>query len=77
MTACNDTDREMMTIATPHMKDSPSCKSSSSSVSQEIPHVSVGPKDSLLCSQETATCSFPDPDESSLNLQILYLLSSF
>ena len=33
----------MMTIATPHMKDSPSCEPSSSLVSQEIPHISVGP----------------------------------
>jgi hypothetical protein len=67
----------MMTIAAPHMKDSLSCESSSSSVSQEIPQISVGPKGSLLCSQETATGSYPAPDESSLNLQILYLWSSF
>lgn len=62
----------MMNTAAPHMKDSP-CESSSYSVSQEIPHISVGPKGSLLCSQETTTGSYPDPDESSLNLQILYL----
>ena len=60
-------------MAAPHMKDSPSCESSSSLVSQEIPHISVGLKCSLLCSQETATGSYPGPDESSLNLQILYL----
>lgn len=63
----------MTNTATPYMKDSPSCESSSSSFSQEIPHTSVGPKGSLLCSQDTTTGSYPDPDESSLNLQILYL----
>jgi hypothetical protein len=63
----------MTTIAAPHMKDSPSSESSSFSISQEIPHISVGPKGSLLCSQETATSSYPDPAESSLKIQILYL----
>ena len=67
----------MMPKAIPHMKDSPSYESNSSSVSQEILHIWVGPKGSLLYSQETATCSYPHPDESSLNLQILYLWKSF
>ena len=57
------------------MENSPTFESSSSSVTQEILHISVWTKGSMLYSQETDTGSYPEPDETDLNLQILYLWS--
>jgi len=42
------------------MEQGPSC--------QEIPHLFVEPRGSLLCSQEPASCPYPEPDQSSLHL---------
>ena len=46
------------------MDQSPSCETRRSSASQEIPHIFLEPEVSLLHSQGSATCHYPEPGQS-------------
>jgi hypothetical protein len=54
------------------MEHSPSSEASSHSASQEILRIFMKTEGSLLCSQEPATGSYPEPYESSPQIPTLF-----
>jgi len=58
------------------MQHGPSWEVDSHSASQKIPSF-MEPKGSLLCSQEPTTSPYPEPDELSQNLPLLFSYDPF
>jgi hypothetical protein len=59
------------------MEQSPSWEADSHSDGQEIPPSFMEPEGSLPCSQEAATGSYPEPDESRRHFPTLFPQDSF